>query len=126
MAIQQTQWSPETCSCTIVYEWDDAIPQDLRIHALRNIVHKGPEHNGIIDASILPTLWDENRRKNLTFDLAKQELPEIDNERFSWSWTEGRVLEVTIKNMGNIPAALKARLQAACDLRFGPGKVVIL
>lgn len=32
MAIQTTRWSPDTCNCVILYQWDDALPDDQRVH----------------------------------------------------------------------------------------------
>ena len=32
MKLNKTKWSPDTCKCVIVYEWDSDVEADKRIH----------------------------------------------------------------------------------------------
>ncbi len=121
MTIKTTRWEPDTCECAVVYEWDDDVPSEQRIHSLSEIINKGPEHAHILDASLYTTVLDENRRKNVMFNIVNTTDPEIIPE---WEFTAGRVLQITFS--GNIPNNIKQQLQAAADLQFGSGKVEVL
>ena len=127
MAIKTTTWGPDTCSCRVTFQWDDEVPSDLRIHTQIAVESKGPEHAAIVDGSLYQTLLGENRRKNLTFGIARAELARPDNDPvqwYSWSFTPGRVLEVSFISIV-VSNAVKQRIQNACDLQFGPGTVVV-
>ena len=62
MAIHINQWSPDTCKCTIEFQWDDI---DSSIHTPTQIVKDCPEHIGLITPETMhDTLLKENRGKN--------------------------------------------------------------
>lgn len=128
MAIHYTTWGPDTCGCSLVYSWDDSVDPSVRVHTFSEVKVRCDQHSSIMDGAILlQTGWDENRRKNITGGLciALGNLPpEGINQWFSWRFTDGRVLEVTLNIQ--ISANKKQQIQNACDTQFGPGKVVIL
>jgi len=33
--LQTTTWSPNTCGCVIIYQWDDSIPEASRTHTYK-------------------------------------------------------------------------------------------
>lgn len=128
MAIHYTTWSPDTCGCSVTYQWDDTVDPSVRTHTFYRQDRKCPIHAAVQDGdSLLQLVWDENRRKNLTASLATA-LGNLPSEGqlpwFSWSFNANRALEVTINT--TITAQKKTQIQNACDLQFGPGKVVIL
>jgi hypothetical protein len=65
----------------------------------------------------------ENRRKNVTFGLAKDLQPDLRPREMTWSWDAARQLLVKILRFD---AAFNADWQAACDLQFGPKQVKVL
>lgn len=44
--VKITRWSPDTCKCTLDYEWDDSVPQEHRIHAFKETIKRCDEHAG--------------------------------------------------------------------------------
>jgi hypothetical protein len=129
MTIQRTTWGPDTCECRLVYEWDDAVDESLRIHTLAEVLNKCAAHSTIVDLSLLQSVVDENRRKNITPQLAIAQMAalgtDITQRWFTWTYTAGRVLQVTFTGVV-VPTATKNKIQNACDLQFGPGKVQIM
>ena len=109
--------------CSVEYEWDDSLPEDQRIHVLRRVHRRGAEHVSLMDASLYSALLDENRRKNNALAIVVAENTSFD-ALVQWSFTPGRVLQISFT--ANVPGVTKSRIQAACDLAFGPGKVEII
>jgi hypothetical protein len=83
MAIHTNQWSPDTCGCTIEFQWDDANDQ---VHIPTQIVKDCPEHIGLVTPeSMHTTLLKENRGKNGIWNRLHNvtefpDLAELDNE----------------------------------------------
>ena len=38
MTVKTTRWSPDTCGCVLEYSWDDALPQEARVHVYADTV----------------------------------------------------------------------------------------
>jgi hypothetical protein len=66
MVQKVTRWSPDTCDCVIEYSWDDAVPQEQRVHTVSRIVQKCSTHAklGLSDAHHFAHVLAENQRKN--------------------------------------------------------------
>jgi hypothetical protein len=126
MTMQRTTWGPDTCSCRVTYEWDDTVDPSVRIHTLVSVETKCSRHNPIVDLSLLQSVLDENRRKNLTISMVVAQLSITDDwsKWFTWVYTAGGVLQITF--IVNVNQANKTKIQNACDLQFGPGKVQIM
>lgn len=128
MATQYTTWGPDTCTCRITYSWDDAVDPSVRVHTLHSVEVKCAAHASIVDLSLLQTVLDENRRKNITSSIAREQIGLAADSQLSWynwAFTAGRVLQVTIAGI-QVSQSVKNKIQAACDLQFGPLKVEIL
>lgn len=123
--IQIQQYRPDTCNCIVLEAWDDSVPEDQRIHTLVGIVRRGDEHASILDASLYPTIREENNRKNLCINQCKQVVTTIDPNRIKWVFTPGRLLQVSFEGI-NLPNATKQAIQTWCDENLGVGKVEIL
>jgi hypothetical protein len=143
MTLHTTIWSPDTCKCTISYEWDDELSATDRVHTPVAILKDCPEHSGLGDAvSFYNALIDENKRKNKALGRLKNvtdfpELAEIGDEGqivfkngvvINWSFTgsdDTRVLNVDLSQTP-LSANQKDLAQTWADNEFGTGKVVIV
>ena len=123
VAIQVTRWSPDTCNCVIDFSWDDTQNETVRTHSLDNVNVIGPEHIGLSATQIWQTVMDENRRKNETFGFTLQVLPSAQPKDFSFYYSAGRILHVSL----TIPITnqKKQQIQNFCDTTFGGGKVIV-
>lgn len=140
-------WSPDTCECSIFYSWDKDVASESRVHtyvagsssqafadSIRRNRNQGPKvqppivicpaHTAIGDVpALLTALNSENTRKNISLGLATDEKADFDINAATWSFDASRNLLLTID--GQLTVKQLANLQAAVDLQFGPGKVVV-
>lgn len=136
MAIQQTRWSPDTCSspsCIVDYIWDDTLSPDKRVHSLLSFVQKCALHALLDDATAYTAITDENPRKNIVLGLLAVNAPELFNitpngpvpipGAVVWSYDANRVLQISLPTVGI--ALTKTTLQTKLDTGVGIGKVVI-
>lgn len=120
--IRTQQYSPDTCSCIVVEQWDDALPSDQTLYSLVQLIRRGAEHSALVDASLYTALKDENQRKNKVHGLANARA--ITTDRIVWSFDAGRTLLVSFTG-AVVSNAIKTAIQDACDTQFGVGKVII-
>jgi hypothetical protein len=84
MALVRTEWSPDTCGCTLAYEWDRDVPAEERTHIHVETVVRCEHHVHLPDpesyeaerhasaewSAEAHTVWhavhEENLRKNRT------------------------------------------------------------
>lgn len=131
------RWTPDTCPgdlsqhCRLLHHfegepgslpdtWTDVFDGSEFIcpaHQLIGLL-AGQAHYGWI--------LDENRRKNITQNIAGTESALVwQDGRFVWSYDEAReVLTVSFPGVA-LSQQARNRIQSACDLQFGPGKVVV-
>ncbi len=122
--IKTTQWRPDTCDCTIEYEWDTGAAAIGRVHTFKSAISIGPEHAGLTGVALYTEVVSENRRKNMTQGIARAIDVSLTSEVYQWSFDANRVLEVSF--LITIPGPVKQQIQDASDLQFGPNKVLIL
>ena len=67
-------------------------------------------------------VMEENARKSGVFAAAVAVVRLKAEAGFTWSFDANRVLRVSIPGL-TVPE--RNAIQAACDTRFGPGKVVV-
>jgi len=143
-----TMWSPDTCDCRIYikpkpaggmeYISDDAVrnEQQQRIVALDKTVNPRlappaevcSAHTGLgykKDKTLFNAIADENGRKNLVLSEIQKIKPEATSDNYNWSFNAQRKLKVGFINMP-VSAAEKGQLMAACNTRFGAGKVEVI
>src|SRR3990167_3930493 len=79
--MQQTTWHPDTCDgCVVVYEWDDTVSQDQRVHTPVSVTN---EHQDFKNDSIkvkYDKILEENQRKNIAVGEIIKNNPKIDVE----------------------------------------------
>lgn len=128
MTIIQNHFSPDTCSCEIVYEYDDSLPQDRVVLAFHSLIHKGDEHAAIVDASILQAVFEENRRKERALEICRTQglrtEPSEDGTlaaQVAWSYTAGRTLALRAQ----ASTSRRTSIRTACDAALGIGKVTV-
>lgn len=107
--IRTNVWSPDTCDCKIIYQWDDSLPQDQWVfEAVEETVASNGEiikrhtcqahiteaFNGKHKKHMAKVL-DENQRKNVVLGKLK----EIHGENFEadWAFDQDRKLVITTK-----------------------------
>ncbi len=61
---QITRWSPDTCSCVIEYEWDDAVDPSVRIHTVYNILSACHGHPGTPDQTFKAAIAANQAKNN--------------------------------------------------------------
>ena len=123
MTLKQQQFSPDTCTCSVIEQWDDALPADQVVYSLISIVHRGPEHAAIIDASLYTTIYEENRRKNLAQNFAVA-TAKLTPDRVAWAFNAARTLLISFPQ-NNVPANVKTQIQTWCDANLGIGLVLV-
>ena len=124
MAIKITRWSPDTCPCVIDYEWNDAVPQEARVHVANAIIEACAAHAAVtVPAAHLALVLEENQRKNIfNGDLAGR--IDLSGRIVDYVYDAARILLVRIEPLtGPERALLLSRI--ANDTRFA-GRVVIL
>jgi len=142
--MKETTWSPDTCSnpaCRLVYEWDETLPSDQRIHTFKRAEAICSSHQPLPDHSIVyNTALSDNRRKNLTEGWMLQNLTSVlgqtnpdgviiwkNGVTYNWSWSglgDTRVLTISITGI-NLTTNQKNQIRTFCDSTFGLGKVII-
>ena len=138
--IHTNSWKPDTCGCKIEYTWDDAVPNENRIHTASDIKKGCPEHSGLLTpVDMLTTLVSENSRKNLTLSelmsyVELGETVEINGKsvkRFIkdivWSFSgsdDSRVLTIDLSDTP-LTTQQKNAIQTFANNKFGNGKIVI-
>lgn len=140
--IRTTRWTPDTCGCTLEYQWDDAVPESSRTHTLSRVVTACPAHATLpSDAARYDAAVDENSTKNqakaeILAKVAALAATVINPDGSSFVdfrnpptvtfglpyVGKGRSLTVTVPG---ITAPQRAAAQAALDAKFGVGKVVV-
>ena len=142
--IQITQWSPDTCKCSIEYEWDNTISQDIRVHTLKNIINSCPEHALLSnDIARYKAVVNENQTKNKLYGKILIDFPLlttiINNSDGTTSTIfaigkeptfvfnanyigDGRSIQV---NIPTLTIFQKNTYQDILDAQFGAKKVII-
>src|SRR3972149_7475449 len=126
MALRVTRWSPDTCPCGIDYEWDDALPQEARVHVANAIVQACAAHAAAAaPAAHLVLVLEENQRKNLFDTEVQARVVLSETRRVEYIYPDStRVLNVRLTGF---TTAQRTALQGVVntDARF-VGKVVLI
>lgn len=75
--IRTTRWSPDTCGCVLEFEWDDALPPEMRTHSPSRVVTACPAHQGKTVTEAFAAVGVENRRKNAAFAHLLENFPAL-------------------------------------------------
>jgi len=139
MATKITTWRPDTCGCVILYQWDDAVPDDQLVHTVYQISKKCSFHqNTLSNGEHFTVVQDENTRKNRAIGKILADFPAlteqvtIDGETLtrmkrgvmSWSFDDTRKL--ILDAHGNLSVGEKIVVRAALNNMFGAGKADIV
>ena len=135
MTIQITRWTLDTCGCSVEYQWDDAVTQDLRVHTLANVVSKCARHTllGEAGAAHWNRISEENPRKNRLLGRLVAQFPALTRTdadgnvvlkdgAVSAVYDANHVLVVTIPVL-TVPQRTAAQTWA--DANLGIGKVIV-
>lgn len=101
--ITTTTWKPDTCGCTITYNFDTEHPENDVYNY--QVIEKCEHHTDISDADLPMQIKSENTSKNLiTADIKEKQGVDVD-----WSFDENRNLvinsdvPVEIPKLADIP-----------------------
>jgi hypothetical protein len=140
VTIKTTRWSPDTCSCSVEYTWDDTLTEANRTHTLSDVINKCPAHSALTNSSVYTTVLDENPKKNITLQLSldngpstlydtvngTRQLKSTISYSYSFSGTApNRVLTISFTGI-TLTTQQKTTIQTALNTRFGSGKVLIV
>ena len=122
--IHETMWSPDTCSCILIYTWDDALDENVRTHTIERVLRRCPAHASLTkDTEIYGTVVEENTRKNKAFGLAQGIVPNLTTEDYEWSFDANRKLRATFRGKLSVTQAVK--LRQTCDSQLGANRVEV-
>lgn len=109
--IKTTQWSPDTCGCTITYEWDTEQKEEERTHT---ISHATPCEYHIAHPTnhlLFNAVKKENTEKNIAYEEACQAKPDLLPEHFKFSHDTQRKLNLEITGVSDVDlTAIKSRI----------------
>ena len=124
---QVTCWSPDTCSCILEYEWDDALEGDARTHSFKKAIQLCEHHKALAAGNAYNAVLSENTRKNQAFGLAKKVKPNLEPSSYTWSFEgTGADRKFKVGFLGKLQPEEVASLQAQCNTKFGTGKVEVI
>lgn len=127
-----TRYSPDTCGCVLLLNWDTDHPEDEPVFG--GVEKKCADHASLTstDEEAHAYAWGDNRVKNRTrqaimdrFGLTHEDMMIGKVDRFNWSFDSGRVMSCSITGLA-ITGANKTALDAIIEAFAGSGKVVIV
>lgn len=136
--IKTTRWSPDTCGCVIDYQWDDAVPEDARVHTAVATPTACAAHRALGGVGPIFIQADkENRSKNQARAISIETLAKLrktnpdgsidlaDAATYQWSWAgTGLARALTISFAGvALTNAEKTQLRTA--LQNNPARVPV-
>lgn len=78
--MQQNTWSPDTCDkCEIVYEWDDTVSQDQRVHTVVEVINAPVDFKNDTKEVQYDKILKENQRKNIAIGEVIRQNPKLVN-----------------------------------------------
>jgi len=125
MTISRTTWRPDTCGCRVDFGAVTDLP-DSDVPTWRDTRETCPEHVGFSGQALYERILAENRRKNVSFTLAKEIDVDLVLADFIWSFIVGdQPVRKLLLSMPTFNPPKRNDLQDACDLQFGPNLVVV-
>lgn len=113
--LNETTWSPDTCGCVIVYEWDDSLPSEERIHTFKRADKVCAAHlSG--SPNKMAVVLEENQRKNIVFGEIKKINTDLKPEEFHFRFNDQRKLIVS-------SPGLEKSNEGALEVKVGGDKV---
>lgn len=140
MTLRRTLWRPDTCSCTVVFEWDDTVPQNSRVHTpvADPLTTKCAAHAGATTpADHYADLMGENPRKNKAEARLLAAFPAklgttnangdvvLKDNAYTYTITGTRGNRVLTLSLPLLTGAERNAVQTWCDNNLRAGKVVV-
>ena len=131
-SITINRWRPDTCErppCT-VEQWFDDRSRTRTVLWAATLDKCSAHSTAARDEALWNTVRGENIRKNKTIDSARGLVDIADDVEITWEFdsatrvTDGqqRLLTVTVPETDE---AERTQIQAAADIRFGPGVIIV-
>lgn len=128
MAIQETRWRPDTCTCLLVYEWDSLVTLTNRVHTFKRADVICPEHQSLLtELDAYTAALENNQRKNKTVNYVNTQLA-IDPSSIIFSFSgmgNDRILNIEFTSAVVLTNLQKLGVQQWADTNFGVGKVIV-
>ena len=140
MVLNTTRWSPDTCECSVEYDWDSETTEANRVHTLKRFVNVCAAHASLPnDTARWNTLFNENPRKSRSLESVLANAPNsmydiVDgvrqlkpNLRFDFFWTgvaPNRVLNISFPGI-SLTTNQRNTIQNVLNNRFGVGQVIL-
>jgi hypothetical protein len=82
MVLKTTTWTPDTCGCTLSYEWDDDGNDNVdKVHTFKQVDRVGVEHIDVDTQlgheELFNKVKEENNRKNKIYKVFIEEVDDI-------------------------------------------------
>lgn len=134
MAIQKTLWRPDTCDCEIIYEWDDSLASELRVHTISSIPKKCSFHQALDGEPHYVAVSEENQTKNIVLGHVLETYSALVDDKgagikelkpgieYIWSFDVDRKLQAEFKSVDKPTAEA---IQSSLDAELGSGKVEV-
>lgn len=136
--LKTTIWRPDTCACTILYQWDDSVPDDQRVHTpvdkasdyegnpLTNICCDDHAHLKDDYVAHHDALMAENQMKNIVLNKITDQNIDLTPGDVSCTFTKDingdRILNVSVPKKAQ--ATADKAVTDLVDQQFN-GKVVL-
>lgn len=131
-------WTPDTCDCQVIYEFDDELPADQRVHTFKRITKHDVTLPLLTGEQEYEAILENNIRKSkvhtqlLTISTLIQTNPDgsiglKNGVTMNWSWVgvgASKVLSISVSG-ANLANPQKSAVQSWCDTNIGIGKVII-
>ena len=111
MRIQHVRWSPDTCGCTVTYEYDADLPLDRQVFKYNSTETLCSAHGAHQGEALYNVLMDENRPKNQAIAIAEAFGIPVENISARYDETRRLVLSVRQTDPTVLPE-LRRRLGA--------------
>lgn len=139
--MKETVWSPDTCGCRLVYEWDETLPDTSRVHTFKRAEVICSFHQGMVDnKTSYDSALDHNQRKNKVEGALLSQLTSVladtnpegslvwkNGIKFNWSFSgngDSRVLTISVSGI-TLTTNQKNIIQNWCNTNLGTGKVLV-
>ena len=116
-------WTPDTCTCTVEYEWDKDTDESSRVHTFKKVHMTCKHHEALQGKQLYDQLSKENGSRSTAVRVVQETNPELTVEQIFWRFSADRkTLFLAPQGLGS---AQKQQLQSRITTENIPVSVVI-
>lgn len=121
--MQQTLWHPDTCDgCSVVYEWDDSLPQDQRVHVPVEVSNEHIDFKNDSKQVKYDKILEENQRKNFAIGEVIKNNPMVAPDSIGFAYDSKHKLHLSVPGL---TTQEKINAQGTVDAKIGSNKVIL-